>query len=293
MRGSIAAFLLAASSFAFTALAGNGTPERLKILVRPKSLGGVPDDIEGEGYIYMTIANDPVWYDLGGVFELSYAELEEGSRTIVCIVETKSGPNELPPNIVPSSVGQVKRLRARSAFFAKNAFTRDQKLDRTDDPIPDAFRITCRRLDTVFGDNKKKREISGSAAAEAGGKEEEAIDSITTITNTIADKINENEARVTVWPKIDGKYDHKVMLSQGSGTLNFKVPGHVVKASISFGLPGVQCALNTRPDAADYQFTAANPLDLSTSRPNKVLASSVTCELPAQEAPPPANHPGT
>ena len=305
MRSSIAAFLLAASSFTFTAVSGNGSSERLKIKVEPESLGGAPVGSEDEGFIYMTITDEPVSFDFGGVYELTYAELLEGSYAIVCVVETQSGPNELPPPIVPSSVGQVKRLRARSSFLNKNAFTKDRKLDRKDNPIPDAYRITCRKNDAVFKKKskrdviattakiavamKKRAPISSSSSGSSGGSNININSNINIDSGTsVADKINENEVRITVWPKIDGEYDHKVSLSsQGSGKLDFNTPSPVQKATVSFGLPGAECAFHTDTYSGSYKFSAANPLDLSSSRPGRVTPVSVFCAVPEQgEAPP-------
>lgn len=267
MRGSFATSLLAVGSFIASALASNNTPERIKILVKPKAIGGVPDYIEGdEGAIVMTWTGEPVTYDFGGVYTLTYAEIVEGSDAIVCIVDTESGPNSLPAPVVPSSVGSVKRLRARSDFLAKNVFTKRLKFDSTDDPITDAIGITCKRRYTL----KRKRDIAGV---------EEAIDSF-----TVADKINENEVRVTFWPEVDGERDHKVMLSQGSGTLTFENPDLVTKAAVTFGLPGVRCTLLGGPYFDDYSFSADDPLDLTSDEPSGISPSGVKCELPEQQA---------
>ena len=266
MRGSFAISLLAVGSLFLGALASDDKRERIKILVRPKAIGGVPDNVEGEGYIEMTWEGEPVTYDFGGVYSLSYAEIVEGSSAIVCIVETKSGPNSLPAPVVPSSVGSVKRLRARSEFLVDNMFTKRLKFDKPDDPVTDAVAITCKRRMTF----KSKRDIAVA---------EDAVGSI-----TVADKINENEVRVTVWPKVDGEHDHKVMLSQGSGTLTFDNPDIVTKAAVTFGLPGVQCTLLGAPYFDDYSFSAADPLDLTLNEPNEMSPSGIKCELPQQQA---------
>ena len=267
MRGSSLTSLLAVVSFISGALASNNTPERIEIDVRPKAIGGVPDYIEGDvGTIVMTWAGEPVTYDFGGVYSLTYAEIVDGSDAIVCIVDTESGPNSLSAPVVPSSIGSVKRLRARSEFLQKNAFTKRLKFDSTDDPITDAVSITCTKRQYAL---KSKRDIAVA---------EEAIESF-----TVADKINEDEVRVTVWPEVDGEYDHKVMMSQGSGTLTFENPDLVTKAAVTFGLPGVRCTLLGEPYFDNYSFSADDPLDLTSSELNGMSPSGIKCELPEQQ----------
>ena len=254
MKGLIASFILCLASFSGSVLANGDVDNWLVVGIKPSQSPSIFR--LGNGYRRCVMEwideTKDFYYDLQGSrrtpITVTDAIIIEGGQRAECTILTESedekkdsGPNIYPGGSVPSG---MKRLKARSLGWGWT-FDEGRELHRRkNDPIKDAIAIRCVRREVIL----KKRGFSD------GGSEPQ-------------------KATVTVYPQVDGEYDHFVSLNGVEERLVFKNPALMEKATLTIGPSDAVCFAGTDEESDRYEFTAEEPLVLE----NPSIIKSISC----------------